>query len=411
MADDGQLKLNGLQYKQLQDALLSAFPTEGALTRMVRIQLNENLDAVAGGTALIDVAFELIVWAQSQGRLKDLVEGARKENPGNADLRAFEEQVLRPLLEGSNGSEEGDPVQAVAPSHASPERELSAQIRLDGKAKDAGTVPGSSGTPLKLGTTSVFAAIVVVLVLATLLLRPFFTAPQPSATSTVETSTPELTDEANVPVSTSSPTPTFTPASNPPPVTRPAGPDAVAPSALTQVVSNEPTSTPASTQPVALLPTETFIMPGESLFPFELIPIPTLLPTETPTPTLVIIETRPLFIDPGMLVLLPTETPAPTPTPIHVNGVQLEAPPFHFGIVIDFGGATGDFLLRDPHDEMSGLTWIEVGARLTVLGSGPGDDSYGSGEWYYVEVAQPNGVLLRGWLPVEIVAAQENTSP
>jgi hypothetical protein len=89
-----------------------------------------------------------------------------------------------------------------------------------------------------------------------------------------------------------------------------------------------------------------------------------------------------------------------------VDGFPLESPPFQQGIVVSFGGATGDYLLRDPEDEMSGLEWIPVGAPLVVLGSGPGISSYGSGRWYYVEVVQPNNGPLRGWLPVEIVAEQ-----
>lgn len=82
-------RLDGKATEQLQNALLAAFPTRSALASMVRFQLDENLDALASPGSLKTTVFELVAWAESQGRVAELVEGARAANPGNPALRAF----------------------------------------------------------------------------------------------------------------------------------------------------------------------------------------------------------------------------------------------------------------------------------------------------------------------------------
>lgn len=84
-------KLSGKHYQEFQDALLGAFPDHDKLEQMVRYQLDENLSSVAGNGALTTVIFNLIKWAESSGRLDDLVQGARTANPGNRALLIFEE--------------------------------------------------------------------------------------------------------------------------------------------------------------------------------------------------------------------------------------------------------------------------------------------------------------------------------
>ncbi|AKJ08281.1 Hypothetical protein AA314_09907 [Archangium gephyra] len=63
------------------------------LTQMVRFQLGENLAAIAEGGGLANTVFKLIEWAESQGRLAELVTGALKANPGNPGLRACAAQL------------------------------------------------------------------------------------------------------------------------------------------------------------------------------------------------------------------------------------------------------------------------------------------------------------------------------
>lgn len=83
------MTLTGAQIAQLRDALLAAYPRRDDLHMMVRVELGENLDAIAGGDTLRAVAFSLIEWAQRTGRTAELIAGARRGNPGNPALQAF----------------------------------------------------------------------------------------------------------------------------------------------------------------------------------------------------------------------------------------------------------------------------------------------------------------------------------
>ena len=87
-------QLTGEQYKQLQNALVSAFPNLDAFRQMVRIQLDKNLDALAGNDTLNQVVFRLIDAAEAEGWTKILVDKAYQHNPGNADLHLFAQQFL-----------------------------------------------------------------------------------------------------------------------------------------------------------------------------------------------------------------------------------------------------------------------------------------------------------------------------
>ncbi|HAJ38786.1 MAG TPA: hypothetical protein DCL15_24225 [Chloroflexi bacterium] len=91
------MTLTGSQIAQLLDALLAAYPRRDNLRMLVRVELDENLDAIAGGDTLRAVAFSLIEWAQRTGRTADLIAGARRGNPGNPALQAFVETLdLKP---------------------------------------------------------------------------------------------------------------------------------------------------------------------------------------------------------------------------------------------------------------------------------------------------------------------------
>jgi hypothetical protein len=84
--------------------------------------------------------------------------------------------------------------------------------------------------------------------------------------------------------------------------------------------------------------------------------------------------------------------------------VARDSLPFVQGITLSFGGAKGDYLLKDPYDEKSGIVWVPVGTGVTVLGQGKGSTSYGSGVWYFVSLIDPEtSRLTEGWLPSEVV--------
>lgn len=86
------MQLKGKQFQQLQQAVLGAFPNRAKLKQMVRFGLEENLDAIATGNH-DNVVFELIEWAETNGKLKDLLTAACDGNPGNLQLKRFCEQL------------------------------------------------------------------------------------------------------------------------------------------------------------------------------------------------------------------------------------------------------------------------------------------------------------------------------
>ena len=81
-------RLTGRQYGALQKALIAAF-TEESLTQMVKLELDENLAAIAGGSNLGAKVFALIDWAERTGRLSRLIQGALSANPDSPELNAF----------------------------------------------------------------------------------------------------------------------------------------------------------------------------------------------------------------------------------------------------------------------------------------------------------------------------------
>ena len=58
---------------------------------MLLLQLGENLEAITLGGNLSEDVIELMVWAQTQGRVAELIAAGRADNPGNEELRAFAE--------------------------------------------------------------------------------------------------------------------------------------------------------------------------------------------------------------------------------------------------------------------------------------------------------------------------------
>ena len=87
------MKLTKEEYKELAEALLSAFPTKEALTRMLRFGLDENLEGLVGGGSLKDSIFQLIQQFEAKSTVLELVKGARKVNPTNVDLIAIEKKL------------------------------------------------------------------------------------------------------------------------------------------------------------------------------------------------------------------------------------------------------------------------------------------------------------------------------
>lgn len=89
------MKLRGRQFQCIHVAILSAYPNRTILRRMIRFGLNENLDFIADGSSLSEVIFSLIEWAESQGRIKELVNAAHRHNKGNVMLQRLKSEMER----------------------------------------------------------------------------------------------------------------------------------------------------------------------------------------------------------------------------------------------------------------------------------------------------------------------------
>lgn len=86
------MKLSGQQQLKFTDALLDAFPNQASLAQMVRFRLDINLNAIAMGSSLRDIVFNLIEKAEADGWTTSLICAARESNPGNPILLAFSQQ-------------------------------------------------------------------------------------------------------------------------------------------------------------------------------------------------------------------------------------------------------------------------------------------------------------------------------
>ncbi|MHC5861642.1 effector-associated domain EAD1-containing protein [Nostoc sp.] len=88
------MSLSGQQRKELQLALIDAFPTLASLEQMLSFELDKNLRTIAGEGSLQDIVFKLMQTANSQGWVEDLVRAALKSTPRNPRLRAIAEGLL-----------------------------------------------------------------------------------------------------------------------------------------------------------------------------------------------------------------------------------------------------------------------------------------------------------------------------
>jgi formylglycine-generating enzyme required for sulfatase activity len=87
-----------MEKKILREALLDAFDRQ-KLKMMLSDELNEKLDKIVGGENNEDIVFNLIEWAEENGRLPELIQGAFNSNPGNPKLQKFVENNLNFVLE------------------------------------------------------------------------------------------------------------------------------------------------------------------------------------------------------------------------------------------------------------------------------------------------------------------------
>lgn len=92
-------ELDGHQIEELREALMNAF-TEDQLKQMLRFALNERWDNIKKGETYEDRVFNLIdEWAESKGKIKEIVIAALYERIENQSLQEFTKNYFRELID------------------------------------------------------------------------------------------------------------------------------------------------------------------------------------------------------------------------------------------------------------------------------------------------------------------------
>lgn len=90
------MQLLSSELKRLKNALLKSFPRH-ELKELVAFELDEDLDAIAGGANHSEVVLNLLTWAKSRGRLSELVAVAYRERPNDPELHWFNGKLNSPV--------------------------------------------------------------------------------------------------------------------------------------------------------------------------------------------------------------------------------------------------------------------------------------------------------------------------
>lgn len=104
------MRLARQQAKEILEAMLSAYGNKSSLGIMVRLQLDEDLDKIAGGENLRVLVFNLIRWAEATDSVAKLIEAACRENPQNLGLQEQLEKL----------QQQAPPAKPPTPGHTSP---------------------------------------------------------------------------------------------------------------------------------------------------------------------------------------------------------------------------------------------------------------------------------------------------
>jgi V8-like Glu-specific endopeptidase len=89
------MKLSGNELRKLVEAIVSAYPDKQDLAAMVQFELEETLEAIAGGGNLRQLVFNLVTkWAIPRGKIYRLILAAYESNPDNPELKEFYESVV-----------------------------------------------------------------------------------------------------------------------------------------------------------------------------------------------------------------------------------------------------------------------------------------------------------------------------
>lgn len=83
------MDLSGGAAGKAQRSLMSAFPTAAQLTAMLKDRLSLRLECLVAPGNLNKQTFDLLCWAEREGRVNDLFQAAYQENPTCPELVEF----------------------------------------------------------------------------------------------------------------------------------------------------------------------------------------------------------------------------------------------------------------------------------------------------------------------------------
>ncbi|MEC4819239.1 MAG: CHAT domain-containing protein [Scytonema sp. PMC 1069.18] len=83
------INLEPSQRQEFMEALMDAFRSRNDLEMMLSFQLDWRLNQIARGENYQQIVFNLIDYAEEQGKITELLEAAKTANPGNPRLRNF----------------------------------------------------------------------------------------------------------------------------------------------------------------------------------------------------------------------------------------------------------------------------------------------------------------------------------
>jgi hypothetical protein len=87
------MSLDGDQAQKLHDAIVSGFDRPN-LEQLVRFGLNERLDRISPDSRLDTVVFNLIQWADQEGRTAELIQAVQRARPNVPEIQAIAEALL-----------------------------------------------------------------------------------------------------------------------------------------------------------------------------------------------------------------------------------------------------------------------------------------------------------------------------
>ena len=110
------MPLTQQQITLCRQALVDAFASRDELAMMLRVQLDEDLDAVAQGDNRTLLAFKLITWAERKGKVRALVNAIIAEQPDNPTVRVLAGASESWVLDNEAAPAPPVPAAAVTPA-------------------------------------------------------------------------------------------------------------------------------------------------------------------------------------------------------------------------------------------------------------------------------------------------------